>query len=374
MSGSSHRRIGFTLVELLVVITIIGMLVALLLPAVGSARAAMRKTQCANNLRQIGLAMINHATSKGTLPGHIQPVQRDGSEGKSYVLWNAPIGSGIAGSYYTNTLNRAESRISWASILLPRLDRNDIWERMTDSGVNKNDSMVTEYVRSIDVLVCPDDTQALSSPDNAALSYVASSGGWDWAEGATTAAPASFLANNSTAAMPKGDTLNNGLFHNLTDGKLSSKLDVNDGAATTILLSENIHKDNNYSWLGVRGDQIPEQYFGIVWVVSLAPAGEATTSSKFQVQLSKETEPYTANLPRYARPASGHSTGSCNVVFVDGHTSSIQPEIDYVVYQQLLSPNGRKSVDPVNWNAVPPLGAIEKFQTAPPLSEKDFAQ
>ncbi|NQT36784.1 MAG: DUF1559 domain-containing protein [Planctomycetes bacterium] len=79
MSGQHEKR-GFTLVELLVVIAIIGILIALLLPAVQMVREAARRAACSNNLRQLGTAMHNFASRKKTFPASWK-VRRDLSQG-----------------------------------------------------------------------------------------------------------------------------------------------------------------------------------------------------------------------------------------------------------------------------------------------------
>jgi prepilin-type N-terminal cleavage/methylation domain-containing protein/prepilin-type processing-associated H-X9-DG protein len=92
--GRLHKRFGFTLVELLVVIAIIGILVALLLPAIQAAREAARRAQCANNLRQIAIALLNHESAQRTFPiGAYQNVAytSGASPFKVYTGWTREI-------------------------------------------------------------------------------------------------------------------------------------------------------------------------------------------------------------------------------------------------------------------------------------------
>ncbi|MEX2316774.1 MAG: DUF1559 domain-containing protein [Pirellulales bacterium] len=357
MSNSSHRRLGFTLVELLVVITIIGMLVALLLPAVNAARERMLTAQCLNNMQQVGKAMVNYSTTKGTLPGYVQPVQR---QDKTYVQLT-PDTSMSNASYSpvgTSELDRVRSRISWAARILVQMERNDMWDRIVDVNTPAGDP-----VRPMGAYICPKDSDAKTLPDNAALSYVVNAGAWDW----------------NASGLYVGDAPANGLFHNLSLGRTTSRIDnIKDGASTTLMLSENIHKNGNYSWMGVgsrNATPVPaefggEQHFGMVWVVNLSP-GSNLDDVGDQARFKEEGNvTFRSDMPWYARPSSNHPGGAMNVIFADGNGRPLQPEIDYQVYQALLTPYGSKCVDPLDPSDV--SGPIGAFRARPPLSERDY--
>src|SRR5436190_20234112 len=116
---SQQVRRAFTLVELLVVIAIIGVLVALLLPAVQSAREASRRTACTNNIRQLGLAAHNFADAMGKFPRGVQiaqvPIQGD---------------QNMLSAYRTPGFGP-----NWAVLMLPYFEQSSLFEQ-NSAGIN----------------------------------------------------------------------------------------------------------------------------------------------------------------------------------------------------------------------------------------------
>ncbi|MCG8451275.1 MAG: DUF1559 domain-containing protein, partial [Pirellulales bacterium] len=199
MKNSSRH--GFTLVELLIVIAIIGLLMALLLPAVNSARERGRQAVCMNNLRELGAAIQNYVTNpKGTFPGWVQMQTRNPP------LPNLPI--------------------SWAAKLLPKLDQQTLWEQL----LTDNNGAGFNTIPLLEIFVCPSDIRP--SSQGGYLTYVANAGTGDHLDGSDYV----------------GGVKGNGIFSNLINDPTNTVrfgADIKDGANTTLLFSENIHKDDS---------------------------------------------------------------------------------------------------------------------------------
>jgi prepilin-type N-terminal cleavage/methylation domain-containing protein len=168
-SRTSHRN-GFTLVELLVVIAIIGVLVALLLPAVQAAREAARRTQCTNNLKQIGLAFHNHTDIVGHLPtggwGWGWVGDADGGTGRMqtgswpfnilpYIEQKAiyDMSGGSSGQPKINALNQMV-QIPVRTYVCPSRRKAQVWP--ITSGSHKNFDVVTSGAKSDYAANCGD--------------------------------------------------------------------------------------------------------------------------------------------------------------------------------------------------------------------------
>ncbi len=169
MDANMNRRHGFTLVELLVVIAIIGILIGLLLPAINAAREAGRRASCQNNMKQIGLAILNHVSAREVFPtpAVVKAVVTDPG---TYDTWaeasSQALGAGKQGQ-------------SWMLEILPYMENgklHDQWNYRTSVLGNATLSMtdIKEYY-------CPSRRSHLRNGDNAfMLSTIMTGGGNDY--------------------------------------------------------------------------------------------------------------------------------------------------------------------------------------------------
>jgi prepilin-type N-terminal cleavage/methylation domain-containing protein len=244
------QRRGFTLIELLVVIAIIAILIALLLPAIQKARESASRTQCQNNLKQIGLAFMNFHDVYGRLP---------------------PCGANDQPPFGTDVPDSQHWGSSWMVYILPYVEQDNIfkkWEFYGQSGAfNSNDNTVAAGIE-IKTWFCPSSPlpmkPAYNQPTATTANYVAISG----------AVPGLITGFTETRYndLPCGGRISAGGAV-IPNGQLRLT-DVTDGTSNTMIVSEqgNYLTDNTgakqewrasqpWGWyLGVKSPGIPPNF------------------------------------------------------------------------------------------------------------------
>jgi prepilin-type N-terminal cleavage/methylation domain-containing protein len=205
--GLLTRRRAFTLVELLVVIAIIGVLVALLLPAVQAAREAARRSSCGNNMKQIGLALHNYHDTNRRFP--------------MAGFLTAPPVTATASNPFHHT---------WLTALLPFVEQGPLYDNTNMLLPAWNQPLVA---LEIPVIRCPSDggyTSSTAEHHNIGLTNYAGSEGYHWWETANLD-PA--WGGNWTQLQKAGDY--SGLF---TVNRLFDMSNIMDGTSNTVVIAE----------------------------------------------------------------------------------------------------------------------------------------
>jgi prepilin-type N-terminal cleavage/methylation domain-containing protein len=231
---SRHRTTGFTLVELLVVIAIIGVLVALLLPAVQSAREASRRTACTNNIRQMGLAAQNFADANGKLPVAAQ------------IAGNPANGtSNMMSAYRTPGFGP-----NWAVLMLPYFEQQSLFDQNSASINNYLPSNGTDLswrrvaTASIKAMRCPSDNYGANPQNTFSLNPGPFNAFWARGNYGANAGPGwlHFTENGQsfiTGAQSSftGDSLMGGVFA-VNYGVRLAEIGSQDGTSNTIAFNE----------------------------------------------------------------------------------------------------------------------------------------
>jgi prepilin-type N-terminal cleavage/methylation domain-containing protein/prepilin-type processing-associated H-X9-DG protein len=259
---------GFTLIELLAVIAIIAVLIALLVPAIQRARESAARTQCANNLKQIGLAChAYHDTNHALPPGY----------------W--------ATAAYPST----SPGWGWAAFLLPYLEQENLY-RQIDFHSPLEGQLSIQII--VPAFLCPSDT----TPE---VPFAVTDAGF---RTICTAAPASYAATVGPDADDVADPSGSGVFYRNSKIRFT---DITDGTGNTTMIGDRAWQDTNGIWAGAPDGAITRAGPANPWPSATAPAQALVLVHNNWINITDDSD---GGLDDF----SSKHPGGANLLFGDG--------------------------------------------------------
>ena len=327
---------AFTLVELLVVITIIGILIALLLPAVQAAREAARRLQCTNHLKQLSLGMLNHESQQGFLPhnGHWPEVPQ-GSVPSTVGLWwigepDLGFGEEQYGGWFYNTLPFIEQQAFHdVAAGRPDAERRALW--------------TAQVAVPLATAFCP----SRRSPGTYGLGPYSVDHHWQNIDLPTGVAKIDYAVNSGSTTyqwwldslIPYfggiGFAKHNGISYGFSKVTMA---DILDGTSNTYMVGEKYMNPDAY-YTGLQAGDTGSPYGGHDWDIARYTYYNASNPASSYVPLQD-----TPGVMMSVSFGSVHPTGF-NMAFCDGSVRGISYSIDLQIHSWLGNRKDGQTID-----------------------------